>query len=411
MKILYHHRTASRDGQAVHIEEMIGALRALGHEVRVVAPEAGAAEGDAMGAKVGWVHGLRDRLPKALYELLELGYSFVAYRRLMAAAREFKPEVLYERCNLFLISGVLVHRRLGLPMLLEVNAPLTDERARFGGLGLPRLARWSERFAWRGADRVLPVTRALGDIVVAGGVADEKIVVIPNGINESHFAHAPAPDEARRRLALGGGLVLGFTGFVRDWHGVDRVLRWMATPQAPKDCMLLVVGDGPARAGLEQLARELGLEQRLRFTGFVSRDAVPSHVAAFDIALQPAVTSYASPLKLFEYLALGKAIVAPRLPNIQEVLNDGANALLFRDGAGDQDDDSLARALTRLSADVALRDRLGAGAKATISDKGLTWQHNATRVGALFAELLGSRPASTGQAKAGVSDSAGAGRA
>ncbi|MDE2397444.1 MAG: glycosyltransferase family 4 protein [Burkholderiales bacterium] len=392
MRILYHHRTASRDGQAVHIEEMIGALRGLGHEVCVVAPEAGADAGEAMGAKVGWVHGLRDRLPKALYELLELGYSAVAYRRLMAAARAFKPDVLYERCNLFLISGVLVHRRLGLPMLLEVNAPLADERGRFGGLGLARLAQWSERFAWRGADRVLPVTRVLGDIVVAGGVADERIVVIPNGINEAHFAHAPAPAEARQRLGLGGGLVLGFTGFVRDWHGVDRVLRWMATPQAPEDCRLLVVGDGPARPGLEQLARELGLEQRLQITGFVSRDEVPGHVAAFDIALQPAVTSYASPLKLFEYLALGKAIVAPRSPNILEVLCDGANALLFEEGTQDSQPNSLAQALTRLAGDPALRQRLGAGARATIAEKGLTWEHNARRVSALFGDLLARRP-------------------
>ena len=160
MKILYHHRTASKDGQAVHIEEMIEALRSLGHEVRVVAPGATHSKSD-MGSQVRWVHRLRARLPKAIYEVLELAYSLVAYRRLALAARDFKPEVIYERYNLFLLAGVMLKRRTGQRLLLEVNAPLAHERSLFGGLGLPWLARWAEGVAWRNADFVLPVTHVL----------------------------------------------------------------------------------------------------------------------------------------------------------------------------------------------------------------------------------------------------------
>lgn len=393
MKILYHHRTASKDGQAVHIEEMITALRALGHEVRVVAPaDDDGRGGNAMGGEVGWVRRLRDLLPNAVYELLELGYSLLSYLRLARAAREFQPDVIYERYNLYLLAGLMLRRRLGIPLLLEVNAPLADERQRFGGLGLPRLAAWAEGTVWRGADVVLPVTRVLAGHVQARGVPASRIVVIPNGINESHFAAAPTPAEARRRLGLGDGLTngptLGFTGFVRDWHGVDRVVRWMAGPQAPAGCRLLVVGDGPVRAELEQLAASLGLTGRVRFTGVVPREQVPGYVAAFDIALQPAVVPYASPLKLFEYLALGKAIVAPRQPNIEEVLTDGRNALLF-DGARSGEFEA---ALTRLCADEGLRRQVAQGAAETIARLALTWRHNAQRVVALGAALKAGAP-------------------
>ena len=381
MRILYHHRTASKDGQAVHIEELIHALRGLGHEVRVVAPTP--SSGDGMGAEVSWVQRLRMRLPKAAYELLELGYSIVAYSKLARAAREFQPDVLYERCNLFLLSGWLLKKRLKLPMLLEVNSPLTDERLRHGGLGLPGLARWSERCVWRGADRVLAVTQVLADIVAREGVPAARLAVIPNGINEAHFALAPTSAQAKARLGLEGALVLGFTGFVRDWHGVDRVLNWMASDAAPADAKLLVVGDGPARGDLERMAKGLNLAERVRFTGFLAREEVPAYVAAFDIALQPAVTAYASPLKLFEYLALGKAIVAPRLPNIQEILRDGDNAVLF----DERDPQSFALALTRLSRDAALRAALSARARQTIVERGLTWERNAARVIQLFCEL------------------------
>lgn len=388
MNILYHHRTASKDGQAVHIEEMIAALREQGHEVRVVAPQS---RDDAdMGTEVGWIRHLRNRLPKALYECLELGYSLLAYIRLARAAREFKPDVIYERYNLFLLSGLMLKRRLRVPLLLEVNSPLVDERMRFDGLGLPWLARWAEGLAWRGADVVLPVTEVLAGHVRARGVAAERIVVMPNGINEAHFAAAPSAHEAKVALGWPDSLVLGFTGFVRDWHGVDRVLHWLASSEAPPHARLLVVGDGPARQGLESLAAALSIGERVRFTGVIARDAVPAHVAAFDVALQPAVVPYASPLKLFEYLALGKAIVAPRQPNIEEVLVDGGNALLFADDS----EDGLRQALTLLCADAALRQRLGAGALHTIASRGLTWRANAQRVTALALTLRRGRPVS-----------------
>jgi glycosyltransferase involved in cell wall biosynthesis len=389
MRVLYHHRTASRDGQAVHIDEMIAALRSLGHEVEVVAPGAPDAGDGAMGGESGFISGLKRALPQWLYELMELGYSALAYLKLMRAARRFKPDVIYERYNLFLLAGSLAARRLKLPLLLEVNAPLFEERIKHsGGLSLVSLARWAEGFVWRSADVVLPVTRVLADHVVARGVPDSRIVVVPNGINEAHFETAPDQQAAKKALGLEGRLVLGFTGFVRDWHGVDRVVEWMATADAPANAQLLVVGDGPVRAELEARAQTLGLGDRVRFTGVVHRDRVPAHVAAFDVALQPAVTAYASPLKLMEYLVMGKAVVAPDTPNIREILEHERNALLFSDGVPG----ALQAALTRACADTALRHRLAHEARATIDRLGLTWRANAAR-----AVALGQRVAAQGR--------------
>lgn len=382
MKILYHHRTASQDGQAVHIEEMIAAMRQLGHEVRIVAP-AISQEGE-MGGKVGWVHKLKDSLPKAIYELLELAYSAIAYRQLKAAAAEFKPDFIYERYNLFLLAGCMLKRKLGIPLLLEVNSPLVYERSQHsGGLALQGLARWAEGKAWRSADYVLPVTRVLGGHVAAYGVPEEKIVVIPNGINEAHFTCAPDSETAKQGLGLVGKLVLGFTGFVRDWHGVDRVIRWLASSQAPENAFLLIVGDGPVRAELEALAKLLQVDDRVLFTGVIDRSKVPEHVAAFDIALQPAVTAYASPLKLMEYLFLGKAIAAPAEPNLLEVLTDHENAMMFDAKA----DHGLENALTELCTDETLRRQLSSGARATIDRLDLTWLGNARKVFGLIGAI------------------------
>ncbi|GAB6054601.1 glycosyltransferase family 4 protein [Magnetospira thiophila] len=381
MKILYHHRSRSKDGQNVHIEEMIGALRRLGHEVVVAAPEMVEASSGHSGGAVGL---LKRLLPKAAYELLELGYSVTAYRRLERLYKKHHPDVLYERYNLYQPAGVRLKRKYGLPMLLEVNAPLVEERDKFGGLALKSLARWSENHTWRGADYCLPVTDVLADHLRAVGVPNDHIQVIPNGINRAHFAAAPSPEEAKRALKLDGKLVLGFTGYVRDWHRLDLVIDLLADAPPETNLHLLLVGDGPVRAELEEQARAAHLEDRITITGFVGRDEVPAYVAAFDIALQPAVTAYASPLKLFEYMFLGRAIVGPDTPNIREILVDGENAVLFDPAV----DGAFRGALERVVYNPELRQAIGAGARATIEDRDLTWDGNARRVVALFDSLL-----------------------
>jgi glycosyltransferase involved in cell wall biosynthesis len=132
------------------------------------------------------------------------------------------------------------------------------------------------------------------------------------------------------------------------------------------------------------LARELEISDRVTFTGVIHREQVPAWVASFDIALQPAVVAYASPLKLMEYLGMGKAVLAPRTPNLCEVLDDGDNAFLF----DETQSDGLELALAQLCNDTALRQRLALGARASIVSRELTWDGNARRVLALAGRSL-----------------------
>jgi glycosyltransferase involved in cell wall biosynthesis len=391
LKILYHHRTASRDGQAVHIEELVSALRRLGCELIVVEPPSTAAA--RFGADAKGLSSLRRLLPKAAGELLELGYNWLAYRRLKRAYLEHRPHVLYERHNLYLLAGKWLKRRFRLPYLLEVNAPIALERSQHGGLGLPALARRLEASVWKAADVLLPVTAVLADMLVAQGVKRERIMVIPNGIDLAAFEAAPPRDAAKRRLGIDGRLVLGFAGFVRAWHGLDQVIDFIAEARRP-ELLLFVVGDGPACEALMQRARDRGVAAQVTLAGIVERNDIPAHLAAFDIALQPAATPYASPLKLFEYLAAGCAIVAPRQPNLEEVLEHGENALLFSaDEAG-----AFGESIGRLVADPALRERLGSNAKGTIARGRFTWTGNAERVMRQAQRLLADERQASGKA-------------
>ena len=377
MKILFHHRVASRDGQAVHIEELIHALRTQGHEVRVAAPAGWDQTG--FGASNPVIDRIKRAIPASMYELLELAYNLTAFLRLHRAVAQFQPDVIYERFSLFLLAGVWVHRLTGVRLMLEINAPLFEERARNDGLKLHALGRWAQGLIWRSADVALPVTGVLAKTVMGYGVPETRIRVIHNGIDKASFAGTLPRPEAKAALGLPGGVVIGFVGFIRAWNALDRLVDFVADHQATHDLHLLVVGDGPARQALEIQAAERGVSARITLTGLVGRADIPRHLAAMDIAVLPGITPYSSPLKLFEYMIMGCAIVAPDSENIREILTDGEDALLFNPA----DPSAMAACMQRLLVDAELRTRLGMAAQARIESAGLTWARNAERVVAL----------------------------
>jgi glycosyltransferase involved in cell wall biosynthesis len=209
----------------------------------------------------------------------------------------------------------------------------------------------------------------LRDIVLDAGVPAQRVHVVPNGVALERFADLPRRGDDHY-------VVLGFVGFMRPWHGLDAVIDGLADEEAGEGLALILVGDGPSRAALEQKAAASGVADRVVFAGVVAQQDVPAWVGRFDIALQPQATAYASPLKIFDYMAAGCAIVAPDQPNIREILRHGQTALLF----DPLDPDGMWSAVRSLAADPDLRARLGQAARAELEARDYTWQHNAARI-------------------------------
>jgi glycosyltransferase involved in cell wall biosynthesis len=397
VKILYHHRTQAEDGQAVHIRALQRAFEQLGHHVVEVSlvkrrePSASTEAAPAPRRPAPWR--AVTRLPRFARELAEYAYSSIGRPRILAAAREHRVDFIYERYAFGNAAGVMAAQRLELPLILEVNSPMVLELSKTRGLSFPRTAERLENWIFRSADRVCVVTEALGEILVGLGVARERLLVTPNGVELERYEVADrrrARATAREELGLEpeaeggreGELWLGFVGYYRDWHRLDLVLDALATGPLAR-ARLAIVGEGPAHEALVEQCARLGLGPRVRFCGPRRHDRIPQLLPAFDIALVPAINPYASPLKLFEYMAAGLPAVAPDQPNLREVLVDGENALLVRPGDGAD----LQRALARLVADPELRTRLGARARATIVERDLTWIGNARRVVEAAREL------------------------
>jgi glycosyltransferase involved in cell wall biosynthesis len=382
MKILYHHRIRSKDGQFVHVEEIVRQLRLLGHEVELVGPAAVVEE--SFGSESSLLTSLKKYAPAFVYELMEFCYSFAALIRLSRVAWRFQPDVIYERYNLFAPAGIWAKRIFSIPLICEVNAPLYNERKSYGGVSLDRLARWSECYVWSNADYVICVTEVLKGYITGAGISGRKVVVMANGVDIEKFSQAPAgKDRAKLELGLQGKTVLGFTGFMREWHRLDRVVELIYEDKTANS-VFLAVGDGPVRESIERQAGELNVSDRVIVTGVIERDKMPDYIAAFDVALQPAVVEYASPLKLFEYMAMNCAIVAPATDNIREILTDRQDAILFTEN----DAGKFKQSIQVLLEQSDLRQAISAAARKKLIDGNMTWRHNAERVVELANELM-----------------------
>ncbi|MDC2890040.1 glycosyltransferase family 4 protein [Psychrosphaera algicola] len=368
MKILYHHRIASKDGQYVHVEELTNAFLDQGHELKFVAPQVN--EQSDFGHDGGFVSKLKNALPAFIYELLELTYSLWIFIKLVKAIKAFKPEFIYERYNLYQPAGILAAKLFNVPLILEVNAPLVEERSRYSGLSLKRFAKWIENYTWKGADHCLPVTDVLAEHLRDAGVDEDKITVIHNGVRQPFIDEMLAtPIDLDKQQ-----IIIGFTGFIHPWHGMDKAIEAIAEHK-DLPLKLVCIGDGTILPELKQQAADLGIADKVEFKGLITRDKVLDFVKQFDISLQPDVTAYASPLKMFEYMAVGSLIIAPKTPNIEEILSDDT-AVFFEKGNQASFKSSLNDAIVNYQNYIEKREAV----KNSVIEKRFVWHENSKRV-------------------------------
>ena len=368
--------------EGIHISGMIRAFRKLGHDVKVAALVA-ARDGDSTRSsrKLGR---LLKRLPRAFYESGEVAYNLKGYLDMARAIRTFRPDLVYDRYNIFNDSVVTAARRWGVPVFLEVNTPYAYQRRVYEKLAFQRLASWMEARTWRRADRVLVVSTPLKEYVVGTGIPGERVEVLPNGVDLDLFAPPVAAGSD-----ASGVVTIGFVGSLRYWHGLE-LLMDAAEPLLldHSNLRLCIVGDGPERLRLEERARARGLQDAVEFLGMARHEEIPARIERFDIAVSPRSVFYQSPMKILEYMAMGKAVLAPDTKNIHDLMGPDREGLVFQP----DDPDSLREALRRLIHDPGLRARLGAAARRRVELRH-TWLGNARRVLQLFDQLrAGERP-------------------
>jgi glycosyltransferase involved in cell wall biosynthesis len=294
---------------------------------------------------------------------------------------------VYQRYALYSLSGLELARRLAAPFVLEYNGSEVWISRNWGlRLRHERLASRIETALLKAAHLVVVVSRPIRDELLGRGVPEDRILVNPNGVDPERYSPAIDGAAVRRRYGLEGLRVVGFIGTFGRWHGAevlaDAFGRLMARrPEWRPAVRLLMIGDGLTRPEVERRLRDHGARDLALLTGSVPQEDGPTHLAACDVLLSPHVRNvdgtpfFGSPTKLFEYMAMGRGIIASNLDQIGEVLRHEETALLVEPG----DAEALAEAIARLLTDDSLARRLGEAARRAVLARH-TWTEHTKRI-------------------------------
>ena len=328
-------------------------------------------------------------VPEAFWnfaELPALALNDVTMDEALRAVSGRAISFVYQRYSLHNYAGLQLARRLQVPLVLEYNGSEIWMSRHWGRrLRYEALADRIELLNVRGADLVVVVSRAMRSELVSRGIEPDRILVNSNGVDPDRYT--PDVDGAgiKGQLGLGGRTVVGFISTFQPWHGADVLAHAFVrlihhNPACRESVRLLMIGDGPGLPAVKRIIEDAGLGAIAHFTGLVEQEAAPEYLAACDILASPHVPNadgspfFGSPTKLFEYMAMGKAIVASDLDQIGDVLRHGETAWMVPPA----DPDALGDGMKRLVADPALRSRLGDAARRDVLIHH-TWRGHVTR--------------------------------
>jgi glycosyltransferase involved in cell wall biosynthesis len=385
-KILYvHYQRSKRDGSYVHTREFETAFRSLceqrGTHFSVVAPPLVSPSFEPPGPLARMKRRLaRFYLREIKTLLLQLGRALREWRML----RRKRPDIVLARFTGETLSILWACRWQRIPVVIEINAPDRTELGSEYRL-LPGLSTlFSNRHALELADGAFTVSEQLTQPLKQQDREGKPVVTIPNGVDIARFSPGISGTEIRRSLDIPEtAVVIGYVGSFAPWHGLDLLLTAFSEMlrRTARAHLLLVGQTSPQWQALLDRMSAPELSPHITLAGFVPPDRIPPCLAAMDIAVLPDSAYYCSPLKLFEYMAMARPIVAVATDPVAAMLKDGEEGLLFpRNDAG-----ALARALSRLLDDESLRRRLGAAARLRV-ERDYTWRQNAERVYTLLEQ-------------------------
>ncbi len=360
MKILFYspHPTLYFDaptGYGSHMRGMVQGFKEEGHtvEILVLGKKPQSTDSNAPSTSIKTL--LKNVIPKIIWrtlkEIQQIRFDKLAAKELLRTVQTFQPEMVYERSAWMSNGSVKVLKSFNLQHVVEINAPFEEEVKSFEKAPsfIAFLGKTKLKFLLQSADLILPITSSLQTYLIERYELNSiKCVVVPNAIEK----HEIQINESRvaainKQFNLSEVTVLGFVGSIFPYHGVDRLITGVSKLKYT-DIAILIVGDGYLIPELKELASELGIASRVHFTGSVPKEDIYNYISAMDILTLPNTEWYCSPVKLFEYGAFGKTILAVNEAGVSDVMTNEEGQLFENNDSAFQD--ALLVAITAIDA-------------------------------------------------------------
>ena len=333
----------------------------------------------------------------------ELLYNFYAKREFRKEISSFKPDFVYHRYTGYTFFVAKIAQELNIPLILEFNS-FTTWMIKYGGGNKNILKRFIRRYLMyhivkkienynlQKASLIVTVSQPLKSDLLKIGISEGKILVNPNGVDIEKFNPEIEKTEKCKQLKASleiddNKIVVGFSGTFGLWHGIPQLTEAIDNILSKKllsNIHFLIMGEGYTKAERQlrdEMIKRLSKYKDITFTGVIPYSEIQYYLATCDILLSPHCPQvdgrefFGSPTKLFEYMAMGKGIVASNLAQIGEVLKHKQSAILVTPG----DVEELVKGILKLVEDEELRKQLGKKAREVVISN-YTWEKNTERV-------------------------------
>jgi glycosyltransferase involved in cell wall biosynthesis len=313
---------------------------------------------------------------RTLKEIQQIRFDKHAAKELQEAIQTFNPDMVYERSAWMSNGSIEVVKPFKTKHIVEINAPFEEEVEEFENassfiafVGTKKL-----KHLLQSANLVAPITSSLQKHIVKNyDINPRQCLVVPNAIDKAEIQITDSRvEEIRRNLDLTNKTVVGFVGSIFPYHGVGRLIQAVANLNN-SNVVLLIVGDGYMIPELKEQAKIIGLSSRVHFTGSVRKEDVYNYITAMDVVTLPNTEWYCSPVKLFEYGALGKTILAVNEAGVSDVMSNEEGVLF------ENNDTAFQEALLTSITDVEeLQIKAGRFQEKILSNH--TWRANAHKI-------------------------------
>ncbi len=320
-----------------------------------------------------------------VWEALMLTYGLRFAREVRRHLSGVKPRLLYQRHGRFMIGGAALSWLIGVPLVLEYNASELEMAKHWDPTRFRTWLRLCEEVTLACSALIVVVSEPLRDGLIKRGIPADRILVNPNAVDPDFFHPNCGGKELRQELGISAEeVVVAFVGTFGPWHGIgvlQEAIRELLQDGTAVPLRFLLIGSGGLLQDIRAALAKWEQSGQVIFTGIVTHDRVRAYLDAADILVSPHVPMtdgtpfFGSPTKLFEYMAMGKAIAASRLDQLATVLTHDETAWLVPPA----DVKELVAAIQLLARDPALRRRLGNNAREAAIARH-TWRQNAARM-------------------------------
>lgn len=329
------------------------------------------------------------KLLRNLPEILTFPYNESSLKAVLKIVEKNRPDFFYLHHHDFHYGGAKIKEKTGLPFILHFDSIEYWVKKNWGKLYFGNLLKWCEQIEIAQADAIVTISDVLKKQACEFyNIPPDKVYPVPNGVDTSKFHPDIDGTEIRKKYGLEGKYVVGYSGTFNAYHGVDLIAAAAKKIMSKiPNSVIFFIGDGALREKVEDILTQDGIREKVVITGLIPFYEVPKHIAACDLMVSPIIHNhkdefFGTPIKHYEYKAMGKPIIASNIGTLRDIFEHRFNSYVIEPNSVD----AIVDAVIELYDNPNLSNSIAKVARIEAEEKH-SWEVNAKKIIDIYQKI------------------------